>query len=173
MGPVCGCAIAWCVQPHIVVMAFLGCKSPKRCTRRVRLVRPGSPRDVAVHTTWDFTDMCRIIYLRLRRAVGGGTVEAVPMVPRHCLGGGWGRGFVGFAVRAVQGLSGGQCCIVAVWMICTSWGRRGGVQDMAGRWSRHRGVTRMPNEDGAEGGKDLAHKGRMRCSCFFLSVDGG
>ena len=44
---------------------------------------------------------------------------------------------------------------------------------VACRRSRHCGVTRMSDEGGAEGGEDLTHEGRMRCSCFFLRVDGG
>ena len=44
---------------------------------------------------------------------------------------------------------------------------------MACRRSRHRGVTWMPAKGGAKGGGDLAHEGHIRCSCFFLRVDGG
>ena len=31
----------------------------------------------------------------------------------------------------------------------------------------------MPDEGGAEGGQDIAHKGCMCCSCFILRADGG
>ena len=50
------------------------------------------------------------------------------MVPRHCstLAGGRRVGFVRCALPAVQGLCGGRCCMVAVRVIRTSWGRGGG-----------------------------------------------
>ena len=33
-------------------------------------------------------------------------------------------------------------------------------------------TTRMHDEGASEGGEDVAHEGRMCCSCFPLRVDG-
>ena len=43
----------WRVRPSIMFMVSPGRNPPDRCRRGVRLVRPGSPRNVAVHTAWD------------------------------------------------------------------------------------------------------------------------
>ena len=90
------------------------------------------------------------------------------MVPHPCLTlvGGRGGGLVGQAT----GLCGGRCSMVAVLVICMSWG---GAWVLACCPSRHSGVTQMPDGGGAEGGEDLSRKGRMCCSCFLLRLDGG
>ena len=51
------------------------------------------------------------------------------MVLRYCLvlAGRWGDAFVGCCQRAIGGLCGGRCCMVAVWVIRRPWGRGGGL----------------------------------------------
>ena len=41
------------VQLRIAFLAFLGRKLPDPSTQQVRLVRPRSPQDIALHATWD------------------------------------------------------------------------------------------------------------------------
>ena len=78
-------------------------------------------------------------------------------------------GVRGGIVSRTTGPCGCRCSMVVVLVISVSWG---GAWVVACCRSRHCRVTQMPDKGGAEGGENLARKGRMCCSCFLPRVDG-